>query len=200
MTSIAPAVREAVASLRRGGVIAMPSDTLYALVAAAEDTPAVARVFSIKGRDASNPLPLFVASREMAERVGRFSPAARRLAERFWPGALTVVLPRREEFQSAALAGGDTVGLRVPANEVALAIIEALGAPVTATSANRSGGADPTTAAEVRRQLGDDVDLIIDAGECPVGVPSTIVDCTRADPLVLRQGAIGEESIRDALA
>ena len=192
-------VEKAVNALQNGGVIAMPTDTLYALAADARDAAAVARVYAIKGREGGKPLPLFVAGIEMAGRYAIVTEMARRLTSRFWPGALTVVLRRRDDFESAALAGGDTVALRVPDHSTARAVIEALGGPVTATSANRSGGPDPVSAEDVRAQLGDEVDLAIDAGPCAVGVSSTIVDCTGVAPKILRAGAITEASILDAL-
>src|SRR3972149_96326 len=139
------AIEKAVSVLRSGGVIALPTDTLYALAAAARDAEAVRRVFAIKGREGAKPLPLFVSDLAMAERGAVFLPTAHRLAERFWPGPLTIALPRQPAFESEALAGGDTVALRAPDHEAALAVIAALATPVTATSANRSGGRDPIT-------------------------------------------------------
>ncbi len=193
-------LEKAVSVLRRGGVIAMPTDTLYALAAAARDGAAVRRVFAIKGRGVDKPLPLFVSDLAMAERVAVFSAAARRLAERFWPGPLTIVLLKQPDFESEALAGGDSVALRVPDHDLARAVIEALAAPVTATSANRSGGRDPVSPEEVLRQLDGEVDYLLDAGPCPVGFASTVVDCGGPEIRVLRQGALSEASILGALA
>lgn len=192
-------VERAVSILQKGGVIAMPTDTLYALAAAASDSSAVDQVFAIKGREADKPLPLFVSDLAMAERIGVFNDDARRLAKRFWPGPLTIVVPRRDGFVSDALAGGDTVALRVPDHGVARAVIEGVGDALTATSANLSGGPDPVTAAEVKRQLADAVDFVIDGGACPVGVSSTVVDCTRLEPSILRRGAIGETDVLRAV-
>ena len=189
----------AVARLREGGVVALPTDTLYALVALARDAAAVDRVFAIKGREPGKPLPLFVDSIEMADAIAFVTHAARRLASRFWPGALTLVLHKRPGFDSEALTGGDTVALRVPDSDVILHAVRALGEPVTATSANLSGGPDPDTAAQVRRQLGDLVDLVVDAGPCPIAAPSTIVDCTTDEPRILRPGAIPDPQIHAAL-
>jgi len=172
---------------------------LYALAASALDAGAVGRVYALKGSEGGKPLPLFVSSVEMAERYAHLNHIARALAQRFWPGALTLVLDKREGFESQALAGGDTVALRVPANETALAILRGLDAPITATSANRSGGPDPASAGDVRAQLGNEVDMILDAGPCAVGVSSTIVDCTRLEPVVLRRGAIGKAAILRAV-
>jgi L-threonylcarbamoyladenylate synthase len=198
-TSALSQVEKAVAVLRNGGVIAIPTDTLYALTAAADDAAAVRRVFAIKGRKQGRPLPLFVSGVEMAARVAELNDAARRLATKFWPGQLTIVVSKRKDYDSEALAGSQTVGLRVPDNAVARAVVEALDGPVTGTSANLSGGPNPVSAAEVRRQLGERIDLIIDAGPCDHGVASTIVDCTGEQPVILRQGAIAADRIMAAL-
>lgn len=186
---------EAVTRLRDGGVVSLPSDTLYALVAPADDARAVDRVFAIKGRDNLKALPLFVSDVAMAERCGVMTGLARRLTGAFWPGALTVVVEKQPGFNSAALSGGTTVALRVPDHDLLRRVIADLDAPLTATSANRSGGPDPATADEVKRQLGSDVDYVLDAGPCAVGVSSTIVDCCGAVPVILRQGAISKEAI-----
>jgi L-threonylcarbamoyladenylate synthase len=168
---------------------------LYALAAVARDNGAVERAYAIKGREGGKPLPLFVSGLAMAERIASLNPTARSLAKRFWPGALTIVVNKKLDFDSEALAGGDTVALRMPAHDIALAVIEALDEPVTATSANRSGGPDPVSAEDVQDQLGSEIDLILDAGPCAVGISSTIVDCTRLEPSILRSGAISEAAI-----
>ncbi len=202
MTSpaVAAEIERAVSVLRRGGLVAFPTDTLYALGADALSDAAVDRVVEIKGREAGKPLPLFVDGLEMAETVAVFSDAARRLARRFWPGALTLVLPRQPSFVSKALVGGETVALRVPKHDVALAIVRLLGRPVTGTSANLAGGDNPSTPDEVRRQIGANVDFVLDGGRCPVSLPSTIVSWDDVgEVLVLRQGALDEESVRRAL-
>lgn len=191
---------KAVAVLRRGGIIALPTDTLYALAANALDGEAVRRVFATKGRDFDKPLPLFVSDLAMAEGIAVFDERARRLARRFWPGPLTIVLPKQPHFQSEALAGGDTVALRVPDHDLARAVIDAFGGPVTATSANRSAGRDPVSPEEVLRQLDGEVDFLLDAGPCPVGFASTVVDCTGPELRVTRPGAISEHSLREVLA
>ena len=136
----------------------------------------------------------------MAEELGVMNDDARQLAGRFWPGALTIVVAKQPGFDSEALAGGSTIAMRQPDNADALAILEGLGQPLTATSANRSGGADPVSANDVRQQLGDEIDLVIDTGPCVVGVSSTIVDCSGPDIRILRQGAISAEAIEAALA
>jgi L-threonylcarbamoyladenylate synthase len=177
----------------------MPTDTLYALAAAADDASAVRRVFEIKGRQEGRPLPLFVSSLDMAARLAELSETARRLASRFWPGQLTIVVPKQQNYDSEALAGSPTLGLRVPDNAVAMAVVEALDAPVTGTSANLSGGADPVTANDVRGQIGERIDLILDAGACAHGVGSTIVDCSGETPVILREGAISSDRVFAAL-
>jgi L-threonylcarbamoyladenylate synthase len=190
---------KAVGVLRDGGVIAMPTDTLYALTAAAEDPEAVRRVFAIKGREPGRPLPLFVSGIKMAEHIAVFDDAAWRLAVRFWPGQLTIVVPKRKDWDSEALSGSSTVGLRVPDHDVARAVVEALGGPVTGTSANLSGGPDPVSADEVRRQLDGRIDFILDAGPCEHGVASTVVDCSGPEPAVLRHGAVSAAAVKAAL-
>ncbi len=192
-------IAKAISVLREGGVIALPTDTLYALAAAALDAGAVQRVYAIKGREEGKPLPLFVSDVEMAERYASVNPLARRLVQRFWPGALTIVVQKRHDFDSEALAGGDTIALRVPANDIARAVIEGVDGPITGTSANRSGGPNPVLADDVRGQLGDEIDMVLDAGACDVGISSTIVDCTRLEPSILRLGAISEAAILRAV-
>ncbi len=192
-------IERAVEELRGGGLVCFPTDTLYALGADACSATAVGRVFDVKGREGAKPLPLFVKDVGMAETIAVLDRAARRLAERFWPGALTLVLEKRPDFESEALVGGNTVALRAPAHPVALAIVGGLARPVTGTSANLSGGPDPATADEVLRQVGDQIDLILDGGPCLVGMPSTIVDCSRAEAHILRRGAINDASIRRTL-
>ena len=177
----------------------MPSDTLYALCAAASDANAVRRVFDVKGREGGRPLPLFVSDLAMAERIGVFDQRSRRLASRFWPGQLTLVVNKQPGYESEALAGGETVGLRAPGNAIALAVIEGVVDAVTGTSANLSGGADPISAGEVARQIGDRLDLILDAGPAEIGVASTIVDCTGTEIRILREGTVSKEAIADAL-
>ncbi|HXH21564.1 MAG TPA: L-threonylcarbamoyladenylate synthase [Dehalococcoidia bacterium] len=188
----------AVEKLKEGGVVAFPTDTLYALAADATNPAAVERVFDVKGREGGKPLPLFVSGLEMAARYGQLTPEAEALARRYWPGALTLVVKRRPDFESAALAGGDTVALRAPDHPVALAVVKGLGKPVTGTSANLSGGPEPVTARDVLEALGEAVDLVLDGGACPKGRPSTIVDCTVSPPVVLREGAIPPPEIAAA--
>jgi L-threonylcarbamoyladenylate synthase len=178
----------------------MPSDTLYALCAAASDATAVQRVFEVKGREGAKAMPLFAGDLAMAERVGRFDERARKLARTFWPGQLTIVVEKLPAYESEALGGGSTVALRVPDYDVALAVVNGVGDAVTGTSANLSGGPDPVSAEEVRRQIGEKLDIIVDCGPARLGQASTVVDCTGAEPRILRQGAIGADAIAAALA
>lgn len=196
---VANDIAQAVSHLKGGGVVVLPTDTLYALAALATDAGAVRRVYQIKGREDGKPLPLFVSSPEMAAQAGRMTPSATILARRFWPGALTLVVQRQPDFVSEALAGGETVALRMPQNDIIIEVVQAVAGPITATSANRSGGANPVTAKEVVSQLNDEMDIVVDTGPCPVGVASTIVDCTGDEPVILRHGAIDDATIFQAL-
>lgn len=186
--------------LRAGGVVALPTDTVYGLVAVAADAAAVERVYEIKRRDPAQPMPLFVGSIEQAELIVEVNGASRRLAARFWPGALTIVLRKLPAYQTRAVAAGDTAGVRAPADAFLREAASQLG-PLTGTSANLAGREECRTAAEVRAQLGGSVDLIVDAPVDATARPSTIVGCT--DPgvvRVLRGGAITREAIEAALA
>jgi L-threonylcarbamoyladenylate synthase len=192
--------RSAFDVLRSGGVVAMPTDTVYGLVAVAADRAAVDRVYEAKVRDPNQPMPVFVASLEQAGLIAEFNDVAKCLMQRFWPGALTIVLRKKPSFQTRAVAAGDTIGLRAPRDPALRELALQLG-PLTGTSANIAGREECHTAAEVRAQLGDAVDLIVDAPIEGAGRPSTIVDCT--DPArvrVLREGAVAREALVEALA
>ena len=194
------AYREAVRVLRNRGIVALPTDTVYGLIAVAGDPAAVERVYETKARDPEQPMPLFVGSTEQAEIIAEMTEPARRLAERFWPGPLTMVLAKRPSFATRAAAGGDTVGVRVPGDPVLREMALQLG-PLTGTSANIAGREETLTAAEVRDQFGDAVDLIVDAPIPASGRPSTVIDATRGDEVrILREGAVTREEIEDALA
>lgn len=191
---------QAVAVLREGGIVALPTDTVYGLCAVAADTAAVERVYELKARDPAQPMPLFIASIEQAALIVQTNAAAEALAAAFWPGALTIVMRRRDAYRSRALAGGDSAGVRVP-DDPALRKMAAQLGPLTGTSANIAGREECRTAAEVRAQLGDAVDLIIDAPIRATGAPSTIVDCTEeARVRVVRDGAISRDAVTEALA
>jgi len=185
--------------LRHGGLVAFPTDTLYGLGVDAADDEAVQKLFQAKRRASASPLPILVADFEQAATlVESMAVLALKLGDLYWPGPLTMVLHRALRFQSPALAGGDSVAVRVPDHVVPLALIRALGRPITGTSANRSGGPAPHTAIEVVEQLDDDVDVVVDAGPCPIGVESTVVDLRNKTPRVLREGAIRREELEAA--
>lgn len=182
--------------LRRGGLVAFPTETVYGLGATVFNRRALARVYEVKGRPADNPLIVHVSSRIMLDRVVTDVPdTASRLMEAFWPGPLTLVLRRSRRIPSIVSAGLDTVAVRVPADPVALQLLRLTGQPIAAPSANRSGRPSPTTAEHVMRDLGAVVDLVIDGGPTPIGVESTVVDVTGAVPVLLRPGGISREEI-----
>ncbi|MFZ4517026.1 MAG: L-threonylcarbamoyladenylate synthase [Microthrixaceae bacterium] len=186
--------------LRAGGLVAFPTETVYGLGALISDRPALARIFRVKGRPATDPLIVHAADAADAAGVaGAWPSTAAALAERFWPGPLTLVLPRGPGVPDEVTAGGPTVGVRVPAHPVARALVAAAGTPVAAPSANRFGRISPTTAAHVVAELGDGVDLVLDAGPAPLGIESTVLDLTLAVPTVLRPGAVTVEDLAEAI-
>ncbi len=188
------ALDEASAVLRRGGLVAFPTETFYGLGADALNPRAVERVFSVKGRPESKPVLLLVESVAMAERLVTEIPAgARALMARYWPGALTLVLKAAAGVPDRLTAGTGTIGVRIPGHPVAFGLVRAAGFPVTAPSANPSGAEPPTTALAVRRYFEGEVDLVLDAGRTPGGTGSTIADCTVWPPRVLRRGPVDIE-------
>lgn len=191
------ALQRAGTILRGGGLVAFPTETVYGLGADATNEITVARIFEAKGRPRFNPLIAHCADLETAAMQGSFDDRARALAETFWPGPLTLVVPRRADASVAFLtsAGLDTLALRVPAHPQARALLAATGRPVAAPSANRSGAVSPTTAQHVAESLGDKVDLILDGGPCTIGVESTVVDLTGKVPVLLRPGGLPVEEI-----
>jgi L-threonylcarbamoyladenylate synthase len=191
----------AVAALRAGQLVAMPTETVYGLAADATNAAAVAGIFLAKGRPRFNPLIVHIATLADAERLAVFNPTALRLAEEFWPGPLTLVLPRRLESDIADLvtAGLDTIALRVPAHPVAEALLGAFARPLAAPSANLSGRVSATTAAHVAADFGTRVAVILDAGPTRIGLESTIVGLARPEPLLLRAGGIAAGEIEAAL-
>ncbi len=194
------AIREAVAVLCRGGVVAFPTETVYGLGADAENTAAVARIFAIKGRPRAHPLIVHLAdAAALLDWCADPSPTAMRLAARFWPGPLTLILRRGARVSDAVTGGLDTVGVRVPRHPAALAMLRAFGGGVAAPSANRFGAVSPTTAAHVRDDLGDAVDLVLDGGPCAVGLESTIVDCITDAAAILRPGGVTREELEEQL-
>ena len=190
------AVKRAVELLRAGEVVALPTETVYGLAANALDAAAVARIYEVKGRPAHNPIIVHVAGVEMARRcVAGWPPAAARLAQSFWPGPLTLVLPRAKSIPDIVTAGGDTVGVRWPGHPFIQAVIRKCGYPLAAPSANPSNRLSPTNAEHVRKNLGGKIPLIVDGGQAQVGIESTVVDLTSAPLRVLRPGMIHEESL-----
>ena len=182
---------EAARVLGRGGLVAFPTETFYGLGAAALDRRAVRRVFEVMGRPASMPLLVLVDSEAMVGRVAPEIPArARELITRHWPGALTLVFRAAAGLPAELTAGTGTIGVRLPAHATARALVRALGAPVTAPSANPTGAEPPTTAGAVLAHFGDALDLVLDGGPTPGGAPSTVVDVTVDPPRVIRQGAV----------
>lgn len=195
------AISTAAACLRAGGVVGLPTETVYGLAASATNRDAVARVFGIKGRPADHPVIVHIAEAGDLSRWGlEVTDYAFRLGRALWPGPLTLVVPAGEHVPRYLTGGQDTVGVRCPAHPVALAVLEAAG-PVAAPSANRFGQVSPVTAADVISDIGDRLtasDVVLDGGACPVGVESTILDCTGPAPRVLRWGAVEVADIEAA--
>ena len=194
------AVRDAAAILRRGGLLGIPTETVYGLGADALNEDAVSRIFLAKGRPQDNPLIIHVPDASWLERYCRsVPPAAYQLAERFWPGPLTMILPRRDIVPLQTTGGLETVGVRCPNHPVTLAIIEAAGVPIAAPSGNTSGRPSPTTAAHMIEDMDGRIDGIVDGGPCTVGVESTIIDLTVTPPRLLRPGGLPLESLQQVL-
>ena len=190
------AIADAAEILRHGGLVAFPTETVYGLGANALDASAVARIFAAKGRPSYNPLIVHIPNEAGArELVSDWPDSASRLARAFWPGPLTLVLPKQSAIPDIVTAGLDSVALRVPAHPVALALLRATRLPLAAPSANRSMALSPTTAQHVARSLGDRVDLILDGGPTTVGIESTVVDLRGAHPSILRPGLLGAREI-----
>jgi L-threonylcarbamoyladenylate synthase len=200
MAASEAAVAVAARSLRDGGLVAFPTETVYGLGADAGNASAIARLYEAKGRPAFNPLIAHVGDLAAAQKIARFDAQATLLAQAFWPGPLTLVLPKAPGCAVAdlATAGLDTIAVRVPAHRIAREILRAFGGPVVAPSANLSGHVSPTTAAHVRNDLAGRIDLIIDGGAVEVGVESTIVGCFEA-PMLLRPGGLPRGEIERVL-
>ena len=192
----ATAVERAAELLRAGEVVALPTETVYGLAANALDRNAVAKIFQIKGRPANNPIIVHVASVAMAKRcVNNWPGGAAGLARAFWPGPLTLVLPRAPEIPDNVTAGGATVGVRWPGHPFIQAVIRACDFPLAAPSANLSNRVSPTTAGHVQKQLGGKIPLIVDGGQSQIGIESTVLDLSVRPPQVLRPGMIHVESL-----
>ena len=190
------AVKRAAELLRAGEVVALPTETVYGLAANALDASAVEKIYEAKGRPKHNPIIVHVASLEMAKRcASKWPESANKLARAFWPGPLTIVLPRSKEIPGIVTAGGETVGIRWPSHPFMQAVIRECSFPLAAPSANRASEISPTNAEHVRKNLGEIIPLIVDGGQSQVGIESTVVDLTAAPPQVLRPGMIHVESL-----
>jgi L-threonylcarbamoyladenylate synthase len=198
---------EAIAALRRGGIVAIPTDTVYGIGVALDTPGGIERLFAAKARPPDKAIALLVADLDQAAEIGELTPVARELAAAFWPGGLTLVVPRRTDRPlPAALTGGElapgaipTVGLRVPNHDAPRALARALG-PLPTTSANRSGEPEARDADEIERLLGDSIELVLDGGPAAGGPASTVVDVTALEPRILRAGAIDPAGITRCLA
>ncbi|MBC8248633.1 MAG: threonylcarbamoyl-AMP synthase [Anaerolineales bacterium] len=204
-TKVIPARKEAIDGAARilaeGGLVAFPTDTVYGVGAHAFQPEAVERIYTAKIRPRDKAIPILLGwVDDLALVAEGITETAWLLAERFWPGGLTLVLPRKANVPDVISAGGPTVAVRVPDHPVFLALIAALRAPLAATSANLSGRPSPVTAQEVEAELGGRIELILDGGRCPGGIPSTVLDLTTEPPAILRAGAIAVEEIEAALA
>ena len=190
-------VEKGISILKRGGLVAFPTDTVYGLGASANIRQAVERVYQVKKRPLNMALPLLLASvAQIAEVADSVPQVAWLLAHNFLPGALTLVLYKSKSIPDIVTAGGTTVAVRVPAHPIPIALVEGLGAPIVGTSANLSGKPSSLTADEVYAQFGNLIDLVIDGGKCSGGIESTIVDVTGEIPVVLRDGAISRKELR----
>ncbi len=196
------ALNEAALSIEHGGVVIYPTDTLYGLGADALSDSAVQRLYQVKGRDEGKPIHAIVSDLQMIERYAHMNDAARRLAERFLPGPLSLVLKKREGIESGIAKGFDTFGVRIPDNDFCRALVEKFGGPITTTSANRSGMHPMRSVPEILEQLGENarhVACAIDAGAIPSRAPSTVVDCSGERPNILREGVLSADDIFKAL-
>jgi L-threonylcarbamoyladenylate synthase len=193
------AIQRALEILHAGGLVAFPTDTVYGAGALAFDGKAVESIYTAKDRPVEKAIPVLLGgSEDLGKVTSRVPEMARRLATRFWPGPLTLVVPKKPNLPEA-VSVTDTVGVRVPNHRLARSLLQAAG-PMAATSANLSGQPSPSTADEVLAQLGGRIDLILDGGRTPGGTPSTVVDCTGQQPVIVRAGPIALEEILSTLA
>jgi L-threonylcarbamoyladenylate synthase len=199
-TASGPSIDAAVAALGRGEIIGLPTETVYGLAGDAANPDAVRRIFALKGRPADHPVIVHLGDVRWLDTWARDIPAtAGQLAERFWPGPLTMILRRAATVSDLVTGGQDTVGLRIPSHPVALAVLRGFGRGLAAPSANRFGHLSPTRAEHVRAEFGADLPLVLDGGPCPIGIESTIVDLSGNRPRVLRPGNIPVEALAAAL-
>lgn len=193
-------ITKAVKILQDGGLVAMPTETVYGLGADATNENAIKHIFRVKERPYDHPLIVHLASLDqVAEWAREFTPMAEQLAKAFWPGPLTLILKKQPQVLDVVTGGQDTIGLRIPSHPVALALLRAFGGGIAAPSANKFTHISPTTALAVEEELGDRIDLIIDGGDCTVGLESTIIDVTGDQPVILRPGMITAEAIAQVL-
>lgn len=189
-------VQQAVDALRQGGLVAFPTDTLYALGADALAADAIERVLTVKGRHRGKPLSILVPSVEAIVALGvSLGDGVRDLMQAFWPGPLTVVVKAPGRLPATLTAATGTIGLRIPGGVVAQSILAAFGGPIIGTSANKAGGADPADAKTVQRAVGGQIDLILDGGRVALGVPSTVIDCSVEPARLLREGAVSRATL-----
>lgn len=196
-------IKEASAILKSGGIVVFPTDTVYGIGCDLFNSQAVEKIYKAKGRAFNKPLPALVSSLDQAFMIAESPPKAfEKLAKKFWPGALTIVVKAKASVPKIVTSGGDTIGIRMPNHPIALKLISEFGAPLATTSANKSGESEPTTAEEVLERIGskmDLVDLIIDGGKTISGVPSTVVDITVSTPRIIRRGGISEVELMDVI-
>lgn len=188
-------LREAGKIIREGGLVAFPTETVYGLGADAMNEEAVRNIFATKGRPADNPLIVHVCDRDMVDRVCFVSETAQKLMDAFWPGPITLLLPKKDCVPTATTAGLPTVGVRMPDHPAALALIRESGVPIAAPSANLSGRPSPTTAKHVYEDMNGRIEMILDGGDCRVGVESTVLDVSGPEPVVFRPGAVTPEMV-----
>jgi len=189
------AIEQAAFLLQQGQLVCFPTDTVYGIGAAASSDDAIRRLYAVKGRSPDKPLPLLISETAEASWYAEVTPVAKSLMARFWPGPLTIVMRKVEGLRSRALAGQNTVALRVPDHDVPRHLVRMLGEPLTGSSANRSGARPPVSAAEVAFSLGEMVSLVIDGGRAPSGEESTVVDVTGAAPVIVREGVVTREEL-----
>ncbi len=193
-------IERVVTSLRAGKLVAFPTDTVYGIGADVFNEDAVRQIFVAKKRDFDRPLQVLIAHRSDLSAIAKErSETLGQLASEFWPGPLTLVMTAKEDFPRQVRCGGDTIGVRIPANPITLKLIKAFGAPIAATSANISGHPDPVSAAEVLEYLGDDIDIILDGGPTPGNIPSTVLDISVHPPVVLRRGKLTVGELAEVL-
>ena len=195
------AIQVAVDTILAGGIVAIPTDTVYGLAAHGLQPNAIRRIFEVKQRSLSNAIPLLLADPDdLAEITQDIMPATQQLAEAFWPGPLSIIVFKRDSLPDVVTAGGNTVAVRMPDHPIALTLIDMVGAPVTGTSANRSGNPTPPISSEyVMRDLGGSIDLLLDGGACPGGKASTVIDMTTQPPTLRRQGPITPVQIEEVI-